>query len=200
MSNVTIFYIVRHGETEWNALSKIQGQSDIPLNASGKTQAKKRANELKHVKFDMAFSSDLLRAKETAEIIALEHNLAVKTTQLLRERNYGEFEGAHFDSMKTHQKLMDTLDHNERYKHKITQNVESDEEIATRLLTFLRETAVAYPGKTILVASHGAIMRMIMLHLGEISYEKMKWFKNLGYVVLETDGVDFYVKKTEGFE
>ena len=75
--------------TEWNEIGLIQGHSDSPLTAQGITQAKELAKKLKNVKFDLIFSSDLLRAKRTAEIIALEHKLFVQTSKLLRERDFG---------------------------------------------------------------------------------------------------------------
>src|SRR5258706_14102789 len=92
-NNLTTFYIVRHGETDWNAERRLQGHSDIPLNENGELQAKNLADELQDITFDLAFSSDLLRAKRTAEIIALEHKLEVQTTKLIREKNYGSLEG-----------------------------------------------------------------------------------------------------------
>ena len=89
MNNLTTIYIVRHGETNQNVKRIIEGHGDTPLNENGEMQAKLISEKLRHVQFDLAFSSDLLRAKRTAEIIALEHNLLVETTRLLRERYYG---------------------------------------------------------------------------------------------------------------
>lgn len=65
-------YIVRHGQTDWNVRKIIQGHSDIPLNTEGQEQARVLAESLKNVHFDKIISSDLVRAKRTAEIVALE--------------------------------------------------------------------------------------------------------------------------------
>ena len=79
-------YLVRHGETDNNVNDIIQGQmKGISLNTTGKDQAKLAALKLKKIKFDAIYSSDLLRAKQTAQIINLEHNLAIKTHKALRE-------------------------------------------------------------------------------------------------------------------
>src|SRR5689334_14138742 len=93
MNNMTTFYLIRHGETDWNNQHLLQGQIDIPLNAKGEEQAQELAQVLKDINFDLAFSSDLIRAKRTTEIVALEKQLMIETTKTLRERAFGEFEG-----------------------------------------------------------------------------------------------------------
>ncbi len=86
--------LVRHGETEWNRASRFQGIKDIPLNENGKEQGQKAANFLKEVKIDFAISSQLLRPKETAEII-LQHHPGVKleVREQLEEICHGLWEG-----------------------------------------------------------------------------------------------------------
>src|SRR3989339_1397072 len=92
-NNYCHLYLVRHGETEWNVQKIIQGHKDIPLNQKGEKQARRLAKKLVKIKFGVVFSSDLLRAKRTAEIVVLEKKIAVKTTKTLRERHFGRFEG-----------------------------------------------------------------------------------------------------------
>lgn len=87
--NYCTFYIVRHGETEWNVKGLVQGHTDIPLTKKGKRQARQLAKKLSRINFNAVFSSDLLRAKQTAQLIALEKKIAVKTTQALREETDG---------------------------------------------------------------------------------------------------------------
>ena len=88
--------IIRHGETDWNRLERCQGVSDIPLNTTGRDQAKRLAESLKKEKFSAIFSSDLIRARETAEAIADVHSLGVEYDTKLREMDQGEFEGLEF--------------------------------------------------------------------------------------------------------
>ncbi len=86
-------YVVRHGQTEWNVLKKMQGSADIPLNDKGIEQAKKTKNNLENIDIDLIFCSPLMRAKQTEEVINEDRNLNITFDERLRERNYGEFEG-----------------------------------------------------------------------------------------------------------
>lgn len=86
--------LVRHGETEWNRMSRFQGVKDIPLNDNGKQQAQKTADFLKDVTIDFAVTSPLLRPKETAEIILQNHpNISLTTKKDLEEISHGLWEG-----------------------------------------------------------------------------------------------------------
>lgn len=194
------FYIVRHGETEWNIQGLIQGHVDSPLTKAGIKQAKDLAGELKDIHFDRVYASDLLRAKRTAEIITLERKLHVETAKHLRERKFGSFEGKPVEQLWALDRLTKELSHDEMFRHKVEEDAESDEEIATRLITFLREVAVAHPRKTILIVSHGGTMRAFFIHLGLMSYAipAKGSVSNLAYAKVLSDGVDFVVKETKG--
>lgn len=203
---MTTFYIARHGETVWNKQNLMQGQKDSLLTKDGIKQAKVLATELKKLKFDHIFSSDLLRAKKTAEIIALEHDLTVTTSKLLREVRYGDFEGMkisdYVQKMKRTLEKIKVLSKTERFKYRIHESMETDEESVSRLLTFLRETSLAYPNKKILVVSHGRVMRTLLIHLGSGDYNSLPpgSIKNTAYIVLESDGIEFFVKELHGIK
>jgi phosphoserine phosphatase len=201
-NKLTTFYLVRHGETDWNKNGTTQGQTNTLLNETGIKQAGEVALILKNKSFDLAFSSDLIRAKKTAEIIALEHKIAVQTTELLRERNFGSLTAQPYQLVTDHFKLMKKLTKNERRKYRVAPDAENDEEFVARIFTFLRETAVAYPGKKILIGTHSGVLRMILIHLGYIThkeYENMR-MRNGGYVKLASDGIEFFVEETAGFD
>jgi 2,3-bisphosphoglycerate-dependent phosphoglycerate mutase len=200
--NMTTFYLVRHGETDWNKQRIIQGQMDIPLNATGEQQAKEAAKNFKQITFDLAFSSDLLRARRTTEIIALEHKLAVETTEVLRERHFGELQEKPSATLQTYFKLMQEMADETRKSHVFAPGVESDEQVISRILTFLRETAITYPGKTILVGTHGGILRLLLVHLGYYTYADADHsrVKNTAHLILKTDGVEFFVKEMVGLQ
>lgn len=198
------FYIVRHGESESNVTRNLAGHTDVKLTTNGKKQAKKRANDLRHISFSAVFSSDLLRAKETAEILALEHQIAIETQEVLRERFFGAFEGMNYDEYNV---MADNL--REKIKH-LTQEqqlamrlggeVESNDELFSRMQVFLRETALAYPGKNVMIVCHGGIMREFLIRVGVGGRTQLLpgAVKNLGYVVVDSDGVDFFVRKIDG--
>ena len=201
MNNLTTFYLVRHGETESNVKKIIQGQSDSPLTKKGINEIKHIDKKLKGVKFDYAFSSDLLRAKRTAEIIALEHKLAIQTNKLLRERRFGNLEGKSNSELEW-EKRFDNLTNEQKYTFKHSPDVESDQEIVNRFLTFIRETAIGFPGKTILVVTHGGIIRASLVKFGFGNYENLRpgAVKNGAFVKLKTDGTDFFVKEVSGVQ
>jgi probable phosphoglycerate mutase len=85
--------LIRHGETDWNADRRIQGHTDIPLNATGRAQALAMAYTAAHQRFAAIYSSDLARARETAEPLAQREGETVRTLPALRERHYGCFQG-----------------------------------------------------------------------------------------------------------
>ncbi len=202
MQKYCSIYLVRHGETEWNVKKIIQGITDVPLNKKGEAQAKELAEKLTHVKFDEVFSSDLIRAKRTAEIITLEKKLAVKTTKALRERYYGDFEGKSY--IKYNQEIANLLKSysTAAINKKSVKGLETDEEMMNRLIPFLREVAVGYIGKTVLLLAHGGIMRSFLIHLGFATYETLPSgsIDNLAFVELKSDGVDFFVEETKGIK
>ena len=86
-------YLVRHGETDWNKQKRIQGQVDIPLNAFGRSLAKKTAEGLKSIPFDVCYSSPLGRAEETARLILNERDVPIITDNRIMEMAFGEYEG-----------------------------------------------------------------------------------------------------------
>lgn len=195
-------YVVRHGETDWNKKGIIQGYSDVDLNEMGKRQARKLANQLKQINFDAIFSSDLLRAKKTAEVISSERKLVIKTVQVLRERNWGRLEGIFSKNLNELDKLFNNLEEKQKFRYKYYPEVESDEELSTRLITFIREIAIAYKGKTILAVTHGGIIRALLLRLNFLKYKNSlhNTIPNTAYVKLVSDGVDFYIQEAKGIK
>ncbi len=197
-------YIVRHGQAQANIDKIVAGTTDTPLTKEGESQAKLRALEFANIKFDAAFSSDLVRAHRTAQIITLEKQLAVSTRKILRERHFGQWEGKpeeNFFNDNAHLlEKIKMLSESEKQEFKFDADYESNEEIASRFITFLREIAVTYIGKTVLVVSHGSMMRSVLMHLGFGTYESIphRAIDNTGYFVLESDGVDFFVKEAVG--
>jgi broad specificity phosphatase PhoE len=199
-------YLVRHGETVWNVNHRIQGQLDSELTENGVLESKKQAQKLKDIQFDGIFSSDLSRAAKTAEILKLDRKLAIATHKALRERTFGKYDGSFGDKYtKAIQNLLEKyekLTENERWKFKFDEGYESDEELVTRFITILREIAVGYLGKTILVVTHGGNLRTFLTHLGFAAHGELKpgTFKNAGYVKVRCDGADFFLDGVEGVD
>lgn len=200
-TSMCTIYMVRHGQTDWNASQKVQGHTDIPLNSEGEKQATLLAAHFAGISFDAIFSSDLVRAQKTAQLATLSKNIAIQTTHLLRERFMGELEGAHRDEFLRLEKLRGDLTKEQRLTHRLVPSMESEEEVIARVITYLREIAVAYAGKTVLVTSHGAVMRILLQHLGFATDEHpIKVIENTAHIQMRCDGVDFWVDDTRGIE
>lgn len=200
MTQQCTFYIIRHGETDWNAQGILQGNIDNPLNEKGIQQAKEAANMLKRIHFDAIFSSELLRSRQTADIIALERKMEVITSRLLRERGFGILEGKDKSELAKIKEQFVHMTEDAIKKFKPVEGYESDEESVSRYMTFLREMALTYAGKTVLIVSHGGIMRALLIHLGVLSYEdaRVTAVTNGGYAKIVSDGVAFWVEEMQG--
>lgn len=198
-------YLVRHGQTDWNAKEIVQGHSDIPLNETGKNQARETGELLKDVHFDAVFASDLSRAVQTAEIIKLQRDLVVNTSKLIKERNFGKYEGATSTQYREENKeffeKMATMTKEGRMNFRIA-DIENEAEVASRVIIFLREIAATYEGKNVLVVSHGGVMRILLLHLGWASHAELPGGSvgNATFIELESDGVEFEVKRLYGIK
>lgn len=202
--NLCTLYLIRHGQTEWNAIGRIQGQKDSKLSEIGISQAHDAKESLKNIQFDKIFSSDLIRTQQTAEIINLERKLTITTHEALRERSLGEHDGKMGkDYEEEIRHLLDeykSMPEEGKWNFKFGKNYESDSEVLERFIRILREISVAYLGKNILVVTHGGAIRILLTKLGYAKYGELTpgTFKNAGYVVLESDGVDFFIKEVHG--
>jgi broad specificity phosphatase PhoE len=204
---LTTVYLVRHAQSIHNAHYDAGKHPDIigklgsGLSPIGVQQANTLAKKLQKISFDAIFSSDFIRAKQTAEIIALQKNLEVMTSNAIRERYWGSLEGKVTKDVQNHIKqLQQGLSDLDKMKVKIDKDMESEAEAVSRLITFLRGIALAYEGKTVLVVAHGNIMRSFLTHLGFARYDELApgSIENGGYVQLESDGIDFSIKETFG--
>ena len=150
----TTILLARHGETDWNAARRVQGHTDVPLNDRGREQARALADELDDEPLDAVYASDLLRAHETARIVAERKGMDVIVLPELRERHFGTWEG-----------LTDT-EVLERYPHARTVTSwgdgETREELSRRILDALERIAEAHPDGRVLVVAHGGPLRVAL--------------------------------------
>ena len=147
-------YVVRHGQTEWNVLKKMQGSADIPLNEKGIEQARQTKQNLENTNIDIIFSSPLIRAKQTAEIINEERHLNIIFDDRLRERNYGEFEGTSKSSFNYN----DFWAYGKNLKYNKAENVQ---DFFKRIYNFLDDIKVKYSDKNILIVCHAGVVKAI---------------------------------------
>jgi broad specificity phosphatase PhoE len=142
---VTTLLLVRHGETDWNAEGRLQGHTDRPLSDFGRRQARKLADELVDENLEAIYSSDLARARETAEIVGERLVLPVMFDADLREKDWGNWEGL-------------TAVERDRVEF-VGESTEAHQE---RILRALRQIAERHADEgTVLVVTHGGSMRRV---------------------------------------
>ena len=146
-------YLVRHGETDYNRLGKIQGRMNIVLNNRGRRQIRELREILKDVNFDICFSSPLSRTMETAMILVGERVL-INTDSRLLERDFGLLEGQPFSKYDAH-KYWDY------YLNYSDDGVEKIQDIFKRVISFIDYLRENYQYKTVLIVSHEATIRAI---------------------------------------
>ena len=148
---------VRHGETAWNVETRMQGQLDIPLNDKGRWQALRVAAALADEALDAIYTSDLLRASQTAEALARAQRLALVTDRGLRERCFGVFEGLTFTEVEAR-----WPDDSRRWRRRepdfAPEGAESLRQFSARCVDAAARLAAAHPGQTIALVAHGGVM------------------------------------------
>ena len=145
-----MIYIVRHGQTEWNLLGKVQGKQDISLNEKGKEQALLSKKELDNKKIDLIIVSPLKRALETAEIINKDRNIPMIIDERIKERDFGEFEGEGFG-------LLDTKPFWDYYINEKYLEAECVQDFFKRIYDFLDDITKKYKDKNVLLVTHGGV-------------------------------------------
>lgn len=153
---MSYLYLVRHGETEWNRLHRIQGSTDVPLNDTGREQAERTGRLLARRRWDAIYSSPLSRAFETAAIVATAVGMgAPEVIPELAERNYGEAEG------------LTGAEISERFPGSTpVPGRETRDEVAARVMPALERIARTGPDRRVIVSTHGAVIRTVLLAVG----------------------------------
>jgi uncharacterized phosphatase len=150
---MTDLYLVRHGETDWNRQRRIQGLTDIPLNDTGREQARITGMLLTRRPIARVYASPLSRARETAQIIAAQLGLdEPELRDAFVERNYGAAEGFDFHEIDV------------RYPPGVdVPGRESRDEVAARVVPALQALAAEHSGEAIVVVSHGGAIRAALM-------------------------------------
>ena len=184
-------YFIRHGETDWNTVRRLQGGSDIPLNEQGIRLAQMTAEAMKDIPFHRIFTSPLIRAKETARIIKGDRDIPVIEDQRLREISFGVLEGKIYNPQKgivEAPQLEKFFEHPEQYQ--CPEEGESIPHLLERTADFLQELVhtPSFEEETILISCHGAALRGL---LASVKHVELKDFwkggvhKNCAVSILE---------------
>lgn len=154
---MTTIYLVRHGATEWNVTKRAQGTADIPLNEKGEVQALHTAEELSKTPIDAVYTSDLQRARYTAEAIAKVHGLEIIEEPRFREIDQGDWTGLTVDEIRA--KWPDKWGPARHYNAR--PGGESPQQVRKRALAALKDVVTKHPDQHVVVVSHGGTIRWI---------------------------------------
>lgn len=160
MTEATRILAIRHGQTAWNADSRIQGHTDIALDPVGEWQAQRLALALGDEELDVLYSSDLARARQTAAPLAARKKLQVRVDSGLRERGFGEFEGLSFKQIE------------QRWPEQAAAWRQRDPDFGARGGEVLRDfrervvaavtrLAMAHRGQSIALVTHGGVLDLL---------------------------------------
>lgn len=159
---MTKILLIRHGETAWNAVRRLQGHTDIPLNEEGERQAQALARALAREPLDAIVCSDLGRALQTAQAVAVHHpHIPLHTDPGLRERGYGAFEGLLYTEIAERY----PVEFAEWQARDVDAVMPAGERVAESFRQFYQRCqdgiarwAAQYPEQSILIVAHGGVL------------------------------------------
>lgn len=162
---MTILYLVRHGQTDYNLKRLCQGHADIPLNQTGILQAERLSKEIQDIPFAAAYSSDLSRALITATIITKALNVPLYPDQRLREIGMGSYEGVSYDDM-----IKNFVERyqGEDFENKKYPGGESIQDVASRVNAAIRLISAHHPDENVLVVAHGVSLSTLICSISNI--------------------------------
>lgn len=175
-------HIVRHGQTDWNATRRIQGQLDSQLDALGKQQAIERGADFTHMKLAGVYSSSSLRTRQTTDLLLGQRDDLVTFRDDLREVRLGVWQGHYWadieaqypELVEAHAKASPDFD---------VEGAEKSEEVQRRGVTAIESIIMAHknaaPESDILIVSHGAIMKTILAHYANIALSELHTLPSL---------------------
>ncbi len=159
-------YYVRHGQTDFNLMKKMQGGgTEKDLNETGINQAQETKKNLENIKFDVILCSPMNRAKQTAQIIDNGRNLPIITDERIRERKLGEYEG-HIVTDEIEKRI---------WNYDLNYNIPNGENLhdfEKRIIEFLKEAKQKYNEKTVLIVAHGGVAKVVKAYLSGMPESK----------------------------
>ena len=157
-------YVARHGQTDWNALNKVCGSTNRPLNEKGVQQAEALGERVKNLGIDVIVASPMTRAQQTAKAVSLALGIDIITDDRLREHDYGAFEGVDRGRDEYWQQKY-------LFASKFPQG-ESVLQLAQRVYNAIEDAKEKYPDKTVLFVCHGGVSRMIKTYFEDMTNDQ----------------------------
>lgn len=169
---MTTIYLTRHGETEWNLQGKFQGFGDSPLTARGIKQAEGLAKRIDKLPIDAIYSSDLKRAKHTAEILRGNRDIPIIEREALREKAFGSWEGLTYYDIATVRKV-DLENYFRNPSLNLPEDGEAYQDFTARVLRQMSTIEKDHPGQSVLVVTHGLVLKVLLAYYEGIDLENI---------------------------
>ena len=196
--DMTDILLIRHGETAWNRVRRMQGHIDIALNEAGQRQAHSLGQALQHERPSAIYASDLQRARDTAEAVATQHHLSVQIDVALRERCYGAFEGLMYEEISRRYPdayaLWQARDPHARFPAG-EREAETLSEFHQRSVNTVTCLARQHEGQRIVIVTHGGVLDCLYREAQGLSMTVPRDFAILNAAInhLRWDGEKFHV-------
>jgi len=187
--SVTRALLIRHGETDWNREARIQGQLNVPLNEMGRAQARRLADRLRGEGIEAAYSSDLIRVYETAEIALAGSGLSIHKTADLREVSFGAWQGKRWADVEG-EFPQEVLHYRQNYGRYAPPGGESLMALRRRSVAAFQRIIGDHRGQTVALFAHGGPCRAILAEVLGLDVAKARRFGmgNASVHVVEVDG------------
>ena len=184
----TRFIVVRHGETRWNIERRVQGSGDSPLTDAGLAQADAIGRRLARERFDVLISSDLGRARQTAERVAHHCGLAIRTDPRLQERNFGAGEGMTYEEIDRAFPDVFSRDRDSNPDVVIPRG-ESRRQFHERVKAAFEALAREFDGKRVCVITHGGVLATLyrIIHGIPVAHAHRVTISNASYNAVAFD-------------
>ena len=199
----TVLYVVRHGESEGNINGDITG-ANPPLTARGRMQAHELAQSLLQLKIDAVYSSPLVRAHHTAQVIADSRNLPITISPQIKERYFGSLEGKKGDEVRSlYKQKYDAFEKatpEEQLTWKVVDDMESFIEVYNRVIPFFDEITELHIGRSILLVSHAHVLLSLLINLGFATFNELPFgaIKNTGSIAIEKENGVYKISSVSG--
>lgn len=192
--------IVRHGETDYNVEKRMQGWLDVPLNENGRMQAIASSKKLTGLHVDAVYSSDLIRARETAKYMAQIVQKEIVVITALRERDMGVFAGwcLEKDPDPVKEKLWAEFSQTftERDLHWNKHNGESIHQMTHRIKNFMDQIHLSHQDQTIMIVTHGGtINRLLEIYDLKSANEGFRPINNASLLVLHKESTGYRLEE-----
>jgi len=191
---MTLLWMIRHGETSWNAEGRVQGQTDVPLSEVGHAQARAVAALFAGRQIDALYSSDLQRVTQTAQPVAQALGLAIRVEPMLRERHYGMFETLTYAEVKVRypEEYARFRAHDPEFDFRGGEGLRLFFERSVRCLS---DIAARHAGEELLIFTHGGVLDMAYRHAKRLGLASKRDFEipNAALNQIEIAGDDWSV-------